>query len=592
MIKINTLSIKNFMSIGNVTETINFSKSGLTQIIGENLDSNTNSRNGTGKTTILNALSFVLFGQGISEIKKDNMINNINSKNMVLEINFEIDNVIYKIERGRKPNFLRIFINDEILNIKEDDETSGESKITQQFILKLLKMNHDQFIHMMGLNTYTIPFLQLKTNDQRILMEQFLGIDLLTSKANKLKEQISDLKERLKLEENKRNILEENKRKFYKTIETEIKRKDEWEYNHNKKITEISNEITKLESVDIDKELELHDIIKAISELMNNKNHEEKILKEKNLLIQSLIKRFTSLEKELEALKNHKCISCNQSIAHFDDITLKITNKTNEIEKVQKDVENNVLEKEKLELSIKNYNEDIDALTNFLFEPIYSTKDEAINHKSNLINYYDLLNKKENEINPYVETVESLLRKYETEFSYDNENYDELKKYLNHYEILFKLLTNKESFIRKSIIDQNISYLNHNLSKYLEKLNLPHSVKFLNDLSCEIMLLGKNYDFPQLSRGERTRLQLALSLSFREIWEFNNHSCNLLLIDEVIDFGLDAAGVENSLEILKELNYKKNKNIFLVSHREELSRRVSQILYVKKQNNFTKFYEA
>lgn len=158
-----------------------------------------------------------------------------------------------------------------------------------------------------------------------------------------------------------------------------------------------------------------------------------------------------------------------------------------------------------------------------------------------------------------------------------------------HQEFLFKLLTSKDSFIRKKIIDQNIAYLNHRLSYYLEKIGLPHAVKFSNDLNTEITEYGRELSFDNLSRGERNRLILSLSWAFRDIYESLNQPMNFMCIDELIDSGMDSMGVENSLAILKKMSRDQNKNIFLISHREELVGRVNNVLTVVKEGGFTSY---
>jgi DNA repair exonuclease SbcCD ATPase subunit len=159
----------------------------------------------------------------------------------------------------------------------------------------------------------------------------------------------------------------------------------------------------------------------------------------------------------------------------------------------------------------------------------------------------------------------------------------------DHQEFLLKLLTSKDSFIRKKIIDQNLAYLNNRLTYYLDKMGLPHQVNFQNDLSVEITQLGQDLDFDNLSRGERNRLILGLSWSFRDVWESLYQNINLLFIDELIDNGLDSAGVESALSVLKKMARERNKNIFLISHKDELIGRVTNVLKVIKENGYTSY---
>jgi DNA repair exonuclease SbcCD ATPase subunit len=167
-----------------------------------------------------------------------------------------------------------------------------------------------------------------------------------------------------------------------------------------------------------------------------------------------------------------------------------------------------------------------------------------------------------------------------------------LTKTLEHQKFLLDVLTSKDSFVRKKIIDQNLSYLNSRLTHYLDKIGLPHTVVFKNDLQVEITELGRELDFDNLSRGERNRLILGLSFAFRDVWESLYSPINTLFIDELIDSGLDTMGVENSVAILKDMSRRRQKSIWLVSHREELAGRVPNVLKVVKENGFTTYNTA
>ena len=177
MIKIKDLTVKNFMSVGNQTQAVDFSNRQLTLVLGENLDQggdDSGSRNGTGKTTIINALSYALYGVALTNIRKNNLINKTNNKGMLVTLNFEKDNTKYRIERGRGPNVLKFFVDEEEQELT--DESQGDSRKTQETLDQLLQMSHDMFKHLIALNTYTEPFLAMKPNDQRAIIEQLLGI--------------------------------------------------------------------------------------------------------------------------------------------------------------------------------------------------------------------------------------------------------------------------------------------------------------------------------------------------------------------------------------------------------------------------------
>ena len=217
----------------------------------------------------------------------------------------------------------------------------------------------------------------------------------------------------------------------------------------------------------------------------------------------------------------------------------------------------------------------------------YDTLEDALNHKNSLTTLKSNLATRELEADPYGEQIEDMQGQALQTVSYDTIN--ELTRLQEHQEFLLKLLTSKDSFVRKKIIDQNLSYLNSRLTHYLDRIGLPHTVKFQNDLTVSIEELGRELDFDNLSRGERNRLILSMSWAFRDVWENLYQPVNVLFIDEMIDNGLDSLGVENALGLLRKMSRERNKSIWLVSHRDELAGRVENILKVVKENGFTSY---
>jgi DNA repair exonuclease SbcCD ATPase subunit len=217
----------------------------------------------------------------------------------------------------------------------------------------------------------------------------------------------------------------------------------------------------------------------------------------------------------------------------------------------------------------------------------YDSKEDAINHRNSIENLQQQLAAKQLEIDPYAEQIQEMQTQAVEEIDYNMIN--QLTNVREHQDFLLKLLTNKDSFIRKRIIDQNLSYLNARLGQYLDRIGLPHTVKFLNDLTVSIEELGRELDFDNLSRGERNRLILSLSWAFRDVWESLYQPINLMFIDEVIDTGMDSSGVENSLAILKKMAREGNRSVWLVSHKDELAGRVNNVLSVVKENGFTSY---
>ena len=583
MIKIKDLTVKNFMSVGNVTQAVDFNKEQLTLVLGENLDQggdDTGSRNGTGKTTIINALSYALYGQALTNIKRNNLINKTNSKGMLVTLNFEKGNNQYRIERGRSPNVLKFYINDH--EQKEDvDESQGDSRQTQKDIDSLLDMSHDMFKHIVALNTYTEPFLSMRANDQRAIIEQLLGITILTEKADLLKEKVKQTKDFITEETLKINAIEASNKKIEQSIETLAGRQRAWVAKRKTDADRMQNALEELEKLDIDAELEAHDKLTNWTELNNRITS---LNKEKATLETALMratKGVDKAEKDIKELDDAICYTCGQTL-HAD--------KKAEIEnKKQKELSDALAYQtevaDKLEATMEFLNEigDINGRPNTFYE---SAK-EAYEHRNNVDNLRSSLISKTQEEDPYQAQIDDLKTTALQEIDWQPVN--DLTNLREHQEFLLKLLTNKDSFIRKKIIDQNLAYLNNRLTYYLDRLGLPHQVEFQNDLSVEITQLGQDLDFDNLSRGERNRLILGMSFAFRDVWESLYQGINLMFIDELIDSGMDTAGVENALHVLKKMGRERNKNVFLISHKDELVGRVNHVLKVVKENGFTSY---
>jgi len=584
MITIKNVTMKNFLSIGNVTQTINLSKSGINLVLGENLDLGGNgSRNGTGKTSLLQAISYGLYGQSLTNIKKENLVNKINGKNMFVSIEFEVNGHQYRIERGRKPNFFRYIVDNKNISDEETDEAQGENKDTQKEINELLGMSHTMFKHIIALNTYTEPFLSLGAAKQREIIEELLGITLLSQKAESLKEKIKNTKVSMDQEEFQIKTVKQSNERIQNTLNDIVKKLTAWESNHTQNLTDINAAISQLNNLEIEKEIQFHKNNEIHKELAQAKNQLERDVSSKRRHLNLITSQFNTTLSSYESAKNHSCPTCGQDL-HDDkhdnikqDLESKILNLDSQISQEKAEID-------KLLEDIKSLNVSLETVP--LSSTVYTILEQALNHRNTLDQLKKDLEKEQESTNPYVDQKNSISDSIQ-EISYDTLN--TLAKDKEHQEFLLKLLTNKDSFIRKKIIDQNLAYLNSRLNEYLEKLGLPHQIKFLNDLSVEITLLGQDLDFDNLSRGERTRLILGLSWAFRDIFENINHNINLVFVDELLDSGMDPQGLEGSVQVLKKMDRDRGKNIFIISHREELITRVHNVLLVTKENGFTSF---
>jgi DNA repair exonuclease SbcCD ATPase subunit len=723
MILIKNVSIKNFLSVGQITQNIDLSTNGLTLVIGKNLDIGaTNSRNGVGKSTLIQAISYALYGEPISNIRLDGLINNINSKSMLVTIDFEKDGILYRIERGRKPGIMRFFVNGKNSDIT--DEALGENKHTQVEIERILDMSHTLFEHLVVLSTYTLPFLKLKPADQRIFIEELLGITQLSLRDDVLKEFISKTKENIRDEEATLKAIAEANTRIEVAIAKALIEQSDWNVAQETKILKLQNEIANISVIDFEKEIKLFDTIDiwisterdlkssrlqymsendAISKEITNLNNEivrlsdsstksfdaqiarlkeeakrleleaETTADVKRLLMDidrrvsdsaKKTQQYQDKEHELTVILHemetdgHNCSSCGQSLNgtdHLKQVMEKLAEKAEKIsvemqqylndaeilDKEAENIRNEIIKVEKNHaLKQKEFRKkadeilfDIVDLTSIHEKERKSSFDKISNIKLELSNLETLLAerliglaeidteiaklgdkpksdfKNKEEIWKFREAKDRLASEIEREIAKENphdsyvlslqstlleldyNNLHDLKSTLKHQDFLHKLLSGKDSFVRKKIVDQNLGYLNGRMNKYLESLVLPHEVKFLPDLSVEISMLGKEFDFEQLSRGEMNRVIIATSWAFRDVWESMNTGLNLVMIDEMLDSGLDDYGCEMALDCLTKMARDRKKNVFLISHRENLFSRANNIIMVHKENQFTRFDE-
>ena len=577
MILLKNITLRNFLSIGQVTQAVDFNKQELTLILGENLDlGGDGARNGTGKTTLIQGLCYALFGVPINNIRKDNLVNRTNGKGMLVTLEFSVGKTEYKIERGRKPNILKFYVNNSLQ--KQTDDAQGENKETQAAIEKIINMTAEVFQQIVALNTYSTPFLALKSNEQRDIIEQLLGITLLSEKAEVIKDMIRQSKDDIQQEEFRVKAIEEANKRVKEQIEALKRRQKLWTTKHDEDLEKLAIQYTRLSQIDIEAELRAHKDLATYNQQVTLKSAHDGKIESLRKDITKEDKTKQKLETEVKTLREHKCYACGQE---FHDVqhTRVLDNK---VELLNECVNN-----------LKDYNFQLDGLVanpiTVMSQPTthYETEAEAVKHSSEIDNIIKQIEEKTQESDPYGEQITEMENQALQEINFDKIN--QLTRTMEHQKFLLELLISKDSFVRKKIIDQNLSYLNVRLTHYLDKIGLPHQVLFKNDLHVEITELGRELDFDNLSRGERNRLILGLSFAFRDVWENLYSPINTLFIDELIDSGLDTMGVENSIAILKDMSRRRKKSIWLVSHREELAGRVPSVLKVIKEAGFTTY---
>jgi DNA repair exonuclease SbcCD ATPase subunit len=607
---------------------------------------------------------------------------------MMVTLEFSVNGVEYKIERGRRPNVLRFYVNNSLQSKEEKNEAQGENRETQLAIEHAIGMSSDMFKHIVALNTYSEPFLSMKANDQRNVIEQLLGITLLSEKADLIKEKIRLNKDAIQQEEFRNKAVEEANSRVQEQIDALKRRQNLWQKQHDEALSRLVADYDDLSKIDIEAELQAHRdwsvynekkkqldacnaliarqtawlqkrdadvrVLQTSYDTKSNiditaelqAHYDLRVYEANKIELATLNKTIagleatltkdknivTKLEGEIKTLEENKCYACGQDL-HDENHASVLLGKHDlliiaegDLAQTQNDLEKNknllfVLgtaptthykteaeaikhssELENIQSQISAKLSETDPYAEQIAEqciledigsaPVthYDTEAEAIEHRTIVANLENSIALKAAESDPYTEQVVDMENKALQEVTFDKIN--ELSKFGDHLKFLIDILTSKDSFVRKKIIDQNLSYLNARLTNYLDKIGLPHNVVFKNDLSVEITELGRELDFDNLSRGERNRLILGLSFAFRDVWENLYFPINTLFIDELIDSGMDSIGVENSMAILKDMSRRRNKSIWLVSHREELAGRVPSVLKVLKENGFTTYSTA
>lgn len=692
------LTIRNFLSFGNIEQTIKLNGKNFQIITGKNLDKSNDDgdKNGCGKTTIFQALSYVLTGKSIgNKVNLGSLVNNINKKNMYVYLTFEKDGVEYRIERGRSPNFLHFYKNDEEITV---DESLGDSRDTQAEITKVIGMSDDVFTQMILLSCSVPLFLDQTTSNQKQIIEKILGVDVISEKIDSLKVLIKDTKNNLNNELFKYNTIKENNDSITKSIEKQI---SDMNQSKQQRIAKISSDIASykqmyetLSKIDYDRELQNFKLIEEYNKCLEVINSNIKLKEDLKKKIDDINYKISVYNKNIDAIKdfdftkekeNHtynnslqveiakynseKSIydmnrsQLNKELSNFDKLGKQISLKENDInnfkedtcptcgQKVNEDVtksfknkmveELNSLKEEYhqsdikiielnglvqsfvektfelrsttyksldemylAEATLKNNYEMVAKLTQELSElqsqydsividtigdkPIcmFSSLNEIMNAKANIETIKTNIESLEKQLleNPFEQQEKSIedMKKNLTEL--DSSIIDELTIQQEHQETLLKLLNSPSSFIRKTILDKSLEFLNSKISQYLIKLGSMHTVLFNNDMSITISSMGLDYSY--VSSGEEGRINIALMLAFRDVWEtLNNCSVNLMMIDELIDrLGLDVTGKNMFIESLKGL---KNKNIMVVTHDIGLINNCDNIMTVVKEGGFS-----
>lgn len=569
-IKSKKLRWRNFMSYGNNWTEINFEDDISTFILGENLD--INSRNGVGKTTIINVLCFAIYNKPFDNISLPRLINGTNAaKNTLMEVEYyySIGADDYKIHRfrGEKTGVL--------IEQNNTDITLDSINETDELILQIFGRSYELFTRTIVFSGSTPPFLDLPIAQQRAFFEELFNISILSEKAVKLKAVIKNTESDIKVQtaiiaEQEKSIVAYKKR----LVDTEALVLS-WESSNTAKIEKIKHSLKLIEGVDFEKEQALYS---KKSQLENKVSILSKDLSTETKIKSKIESDINQLVKQYEHLEANNCPYCLQLMPNapekmkqiekdLEDFDVILTSKLHELEMLTKTLDFTKKELEEVSRQIT-----------------YTNLPQLLETQKNVSVLQSQLNDLENADNPYLASYDLLEAEKIEEIDFTKLN--ELKSLLEHQQFLFKLLTDKNSFIRKKIISKTLPFLNLQINSYAKELGLPHTVTFQDDMGCEVSEYGRILDFGNLSSGEKKRVNLAMSLAFRDVLQHLHAKDNLLFIDEV-DASLCSTGVDNVIKLIKEKTKNDKLSTWIIMHRDQVADRFDKVMVVKKQHGFS-----
>ena len=561
MIKLKTVRWKNFLATGNQFLEVNLDKEPMTLIVG---------KNGAGKSTLIDAITFSLFGKPFKKINKGQLMNTVNEKDLVTEIEFSIGKSEWKVRRGIKPALFEIYNNGKIVN--QDAKSTDYQKYLED---KVLKLNFKSFTQIVVLGSASfVPFMQLSANDRRVIIEDILDIGIFSVMKNLLKDRSVMLKEELGEVEYEIKLLQEKIKLHEKHIEELKSKSDTKRKSDLDKIEETQREITKL-SEEIEEHQDL--VMSLIKSITDEKDSHKKnsALDKYKAQINKNLKKLNKDKRFFEEKEN--CPTCEQNIDE--------TFKKNKLNDVSDDIEEMNDGLGKLETEIEN-------VTNRLGEILECNKkiqaeENEIRSKNTYIKSHNkFITHLNEELNNKVGDIDAgkitVLNSELTDSKETRAQYAEQKRY---YDILGTILNDKG--IKTRIIRKYLPVINNHVNMYLKDMDF--FVNFQLDENFQETIKSRHRDdfsYYSFSEGEKKRIDIALLLTWRYIAAMRNSvNVNLLILDEVFDASLDQAGVDDLMKLFHLLD---KTNLFIISHKlDVLDDKFPAKITVEKHKNFS-----
>lgn len=567
MIVFESIEWKNFLSTGNSANKVLLNKSTTTLIIG---------KNGEGKSTILDALCFALFGKPFRNINKGQLVNSINGKGCVVEIRFSVNNKNYKVIRAIKPNKFEIYCNDELMN--QDAAAKDYQKVLEQQILKL---NYKTFTQVVILGSASfVPFMQLTSAQRREVIEDILDIRIFSTMNQLLKEKANDTKAeitRIEMEIANAKTKVEAQNAIIKTISDA---RSDTLRSIQEKIAASTEEVER-------NQLEVDDLIGQIGHLKSQIEGQEKVksdLKKAEEIRSKLHTKIETIEQRKEFLDSHDvCPSCEQGIPHehkhsiISDLDAKVSDQNSKVAELE-----TVLGS--LNTRLQNINSILDEITEKNIQ--LSTKNSAITFTNKHIAQLEREITTHQADTSNIDEEKAKLKQLAEDAMGKIKSKSALQEHRNMEEVANLLL--KDSGIKTAIIREYLPVMNKLINKYLNQMDA--YIHFELDENFNEIVKSRfrdEFTYASFSEGEKMRIDLAILFTWRQIAKMKNSvNTNLLLLDEIFDSSLDTAGTDYFLNLMN--SFGENSNIFVISHKgDQLFDKFRSVLRFEKRNDFS-----
>ena len=567
MIIFEKISWKNFLSTGNHLTEVNLSSDPTTLIVGSN---------GAGKSTILDALTFSLYGKSFRKINKAQLINSSNEKDCFVSIEFSINGVDWKVERGIKPNIFKIYKNGEELN--QSSSALDQQKWLEQSVLK---MNYKSFTQIVILGSSTfVPFMQLPAASRREVVEDLLDIRIFSSMNLLIKDKIRVIKDEIRTLELKKESLNEKvhmQREFIQKVENEAESNIEFK---NKKIDKLDDEVASL----MKKTEYLDEEVKAQQLVLESYKGSTDKLKEFNTIKGKITQKISNIVKEHKFFsENRVCPTCEQDIEESFRLN-RIDDSQNKAEELRKGFEElqDAIKKEELrESNFKQTSGEISNLLNGISKnnTLISTCQKQIRDlEQEIQRITDQLANRNTENEKLITFQESLEDTYK--------QLADKKESISYHDFTYSLL--KDGGVKTKIIKKYLPLINQQVNRFLQIMDFYINFKLDEEFNETIESpIHEDFSYASFSEGEKSRIDLALIFAWREVARFKNSvNTNLMLFDEVFDSSLDSFGTDEFLRIIRFI--VKDVNVFVISHKNGMEDKFEKVIRYEKVKGYSR----